>query len=213
MTIESILTFAIAVGALAIKPGAGMMMVMSRSIAGGWPACLAFVSGFCVVSLLFLGFVVLGYRFVAVDMTFISILIKSLAAVYLIFMGIKGLQTAQDELILQKTKVEGIWDNFSSSVMLTLSNPLTIVFYAGILPTVLDVQSMTTYEIAIIAMVIIAVGFAVAIAYCAPLILFRYKFEQKSLKGLKIFSSLILILVGLYIGFTAINAQDLLTVF
>ena len=213
MTLEAIITLALAVGALAIKPGAGMMMVMSRSIASGWSACFAFVIGFCVISVLFLGVVVFGYQFIDVDLVFISIFIKSFAAVYLIWLGFKGLQKVNAPLHLQESKAESFYDNLTASLFLTLSNPLTIVFYAGILPTIMNINDISWNDFTIMAIVICIVELVVAVAYSAPLILFRRKFKETSLKGLKIFSSIVIILVGLYIGYTAIPANDLLSVF
>lgn len=213
MTIDAILTLVIAVAALAAKPGAGMMMVMSRSIAGGWSACLMFVVGFCIVSIFFLGLVVTGYKYANIDLVFISIFIKTIAAVYLIYLGIRGVQNAREELTMQQTKIESAYENLTASIILTLSNPLTIVFYAGIIPTIINVNQISWNDFFMMSAIIIIVEFAVAIAYCAPLILFRYKIKQQSLYGLKIFSSVIIILVGLYIGYTAIPAQDLLAVF
>jgi threonine/homoserine/homoserine lactone efflux protein len=213
MTLESILTFALAVGALAIKPGAGMTMVMSRAISQGFAAVLAFVMGFCVISVLFLGLVVFGYKFLDVDLIFISLIIKSFAAVYLIWLGVKGLQKAEEPLQVQEMGIERIVDNFTASVMLTLSNPLTIVFYAGILPTVMNVQQLTFKDFAVLAFVICLVEYIVAIAYSSPLLLFRKKIPQSFLRGLSYFSSIVIILVGLYIGYTALPSKDLTSVF
>lgn len=213
MGIEAILTFAIAVGALAIKPGAGMMMVMSRAIAQGFGAVLAFVLGFCVVSILFLGLVIYGYQFIAVDIVFISILIKSLTATYLIWLGVKGVMKAQERYYMEDLKIQTMWDNFSASIMLTLSNPLTIVFYAGILPSVVDIESIGLAEFNVLSLTIIVVEFAVAIAYSCPLLLYRKKATDNFLRGLTLFSSIVLILVGLYIGYMAVAAEDLQSVF
>lgn len=213
MTIEAIITFAIAVGALAIKPGAGMMMVMSRSISQGFNAMLSFVLGFCIISILFLGLVVFGYKFVEVDLVFISIVIKSFAAVYLIWLGVKGLQKAQDVYHVEDIKVESFFDNLSASIMLTLSNPLTIIFYAGILPTILNVQKITMNDFIVFSLVIIVVEYVVAISYSAPLILYRKKVPQDFMRGLTYFSSIVIILVGLYIGYSALPSKDLTSVF
>lgn len=213
MTLEAIMTFAIVVGALAIKPGAGMAMVMSRSIAQGWGACLSFVLGFCIISILFLGLVVFGYKFVEVDLVFISILIKSFAAVYLIWLGVKGLQKAQDPFYIEDMKVESFFDNLSASLMLTLSNPLTIVFYAGILPTILDIKSISLMDFATLSLTVIVVEYLVAIAYTAPLILYRTRIPQSFMRGLSYFSSVVIILVGLYIGYSALPSKDLTSIF
>lgn len=212
MTIEAILTFALAVGALAIKPGAGMMMVMSRAISQGFGAVLMFAAGFCIISIIFLGLVVFGYKFVQVDLVFISILIKSFAAAYLIWLGVKGLMKAQQEYRVEESKAETLFENLTASLMLTLSNPLTIIFYAGILPTIMDVKIISFSQFYVLSLVIIIVEFAVAIAYSSPLLLFRKKVPDNFLHGLNYFSSIVIILVGFYIGYTAISSKALLSV-
>jgi len=213
MTIEAILTFAIAVAALAIKPGAGMAMVMSRAVSQGFWAVMAFVLGFCIVSVLFLGLVVFGFKYVDVDLVFISILVKTLAAAFLIWLGIKGLMNANETFQVQKVDVESLFDNFSASLMLTLSNPLTIVFYAGMLPTIMNVKEINWNDFIILAFVICVVEYAVAIAYSSPFLLFRKKIPQKFMRGMSYFSSITVILVGLYIVYTTLPSKDLTSVF
>ena len=214
MTWDAVFILAVAVMGLAIKPGAGMMMVMCRTLAQGMSACLTYALGFCIVSLVFLGLVIFGYKFADdIDVVFISIVVKSLAAVYLIWLGFKGLRDLQEEYQVKELKEENFVDNLTASIFLTLSNPLTIVFYAGVIPTILDVRSISFMDILIISIVICVVEFAVAIGYSLPLALYRYKLKPEFLSGLKHFSSIVIILVGLYIGYTALPAKDLTSVF
>ena len=214
MTLEAVLLLATAVFGLAIKPGAGMMMVMSRTIAQGMSACLTFVLGICIVSLLFLSLVVFGYKFIeGIDMVFISIVIKSFAAVYLIWLGVKGLGQASEPFYVEEAKVESFYDNLIASIFLTLSNPLTIVFYAGILPTILDINAIQKTDVLTMAFVICIVELVVAVGYSLPLVFFRHKAKPEFFRGLKYFSSIVIILVGLYIGYTALPAEDLRAVF
>ncbi len=214
MTWDAVLILAAAVMGLAIKPGAGMTMVMSRTITQGMGACLTYALGFCIVSLFFLGLVIFGYKFAEdIDIVFISIVVKSLAAVYLIWLGFKGLRDLQEEYHVQELQEESFVDNLTASIFLTLSNPLTIVFYAGVIPTILDVQAIMPMDILIISIVICVVEFAVAVGYSLPLALYRYKLKPEFLRGLKYFSSIVIIMVGLYIGYTALPAKDLTSVF
>ncbi len=214
MTLESILVLAVAVMGLAIKPGAGMMMVMSRTLAQGMGACLAFAAGFSIVSIIFFLMVVFGYKFTThLDIVFISIVIKSFSAVYLIWLGIKGIQEEQDTLSFDGEKVVTFSDNLMASIFLTLSNPLTIVFYAGVLPTILDVKNITTSDIFTVSLVVIIVEFTVSICYSLPILWCRHKMTKELFSGLRYFSCIVLILVGFYIGYTALPAQDLKSVF
>jgi threonine/homoserine/homoserine lactone efflux protein len=213
MTLEAIMTFAIAVAALAIKPGAGMMMVMSRTVSQGIGACLTFVLGFCIVSIIFLGLVIYGYKFVDVDLVFISIIIKSFAAVYLIWLGVKGLQNAKDQFHVSNVKIESFFDNLTASLILTASNPLTIIFYAGILPTILNIKEVGFNDFTILSFTIIVVEYTVAIGYALPFVLFRKAIPPNFMQALTYFSSIIIILVGLYIGYSALPSKDLTAVF
>lgn len=213
MTLEAILTFAIAVAALAMKPGPGMAMVMSRAVSQGFWAVIAFVLGFCLISVLFLGLVVFGFKYVEVDMVFISIMVKTLAAAFLIWLGIKGLQNVNNTFKVEKIDVEKLFDNFSASVMLTLSNPLTIVFYAGMLPTIMNVKEINWNDFVILAFTICVVEYAVAMAYSSPFLLFRKKIPQKFMTGLSYFSSIVIISVGLYIIYTTLPSKDLTSIF
>ncbi|MEM8834171.1 MAG: LysE family transporter, partial [Pseudomonadota bacterium] len=157
MSIEAIITLAIAVFGLALKPGPGMMMVMSRTMAQGMAACFTFLLGFLLITLLYLVLVFVGFHMTGLDLVFITILIKALAAVYLIWIGIKGLQNI--ELTYDRQVPEGFnfFDNFTAAMVLTLSNPIIIVFYAGILPTVIDIADLNLNSMVIVAAIVLLI--------------------------------------------------------
>lgn len=209
---EALLTFAIAVLALALKPGPGMTMVMSRTISGGMSACFAFMAGFLLVTFAYLAVALAGFKLAGDEMVFITILMKTLAATYLIWIGIKGI--LHPEVSYGSPEVEGhsFFDNFSSAALLTASNPLVIVFYAGILPTLVDVGSLTIDDMSLIILIVLGIEGIIPVLYCLPFALFRKKISEEFLKHLRIFSSVVLILIGLYIGASTIFAEDLVTV-
>lgn len=212
MEAQALWTFAIAVLALGLKPGPGMTMVMSRTIAGGMGACFAFMTGFLLITFIYVVVALAGFKLAGVDIVFLTILLKTLAATYLIWVGIKGIM--HPEVTYGSPEVEGhsFFDNFSSAALLTASNPLVIVFYAGILPTLVDVSSMTIDDMSAIVLIVLAVEGIVPILYCLPLAIFRKKVPESFLKGLRIFSSVMLVLIGLYIGASAIFAEDIVAV-
>ncbi len=213
MDLAAIFTLALAVAALSFKPGPGMMAIMSRTLAQGMAGCLTFMAGVNIINMIFLGFVLMGLKFAEDDLLFISILIKSLAAVYLIWMGIKGLQNLDMQFQLKEHKAESLFDTFTTSVMLTLSNPLVILFYAGILPTVLNVGAIGIDDMIVIAAIIIAIETGVAVLYCLPLAYSRNFFTPELTRRMNILSSIVIIFVGLYIGYSALPAEDLRAVF
>lgn len=82
------------VALLAAKPGPGMLTVASKAISEGLESVLFFMAGTNLVKILFFCLVVFGYQFIPDDIVFISIMLKSAASVYLIWLGIKGLQNS-----------------------------------------------------------------------------------------------------------------------
>lgn len=209
---QAIITLAFAVFALALKPGPGMMMVMSRTMAQGMSACFSFLLGFLLVTFAYLMLVFISFNIPGLDMLFITILIKTLAAVYLIWLGFKGLKDSHLEY-LDDMEGHSFFDTFSAATILTMSNPFVIVFYAGILPTLLDINAVTASDMMIITSVVLLIEGGMVLLYCTPLALFRKKIPVEFLKGLRIFSSVVIILIGLYIGYTALPANDLTSVF
>jgi len=213
MDFSAIITLSLAVFALALKPGPGMMMVMSRTMAQGIPACLAFCAGFLLVTFLYLCLVFVGFHLSGLDMTFIVILIKTIAAAYLIYLGIKSLLDIELEYTNNIPKTHSFFETFSAAAMLTFSNPLVIVFYAGILPTLLDISTLNLNDMTIIALIVLGIEGGMVLLYCVPLALFSKKIPVRFLKGVRIFSSIMIILIGLYIGYTTLPARDILSVF
>ena len=145
---------------------------------------------------------------------FISILVKALAATYLIWMGIQGLKEPDVPLSVdEKLDGQGFLNSLTSSMALTASNPLVIVFYAGIFPTLLDTTAMAMQDVITIISVIVIVEAGLAAAYCLPFGLFRYKISPTVLRKMQFVSSIVIILIGLYIGYSALPAEDLRSVF
>ncbi len=213
MTTDSILLLAAAVAALSLKPGPGMMMLMSRTLAQGMATCLTFLLGYLIIGFAYLVVVFVSFNIPGLDMLFISILMKSIAAVYLVWIGIKGLKDIGLNYSLKDIEGHSFFDNLSSAMMISISNPLVIVFYAGILPTFINIQSISIADMAVVIFVVLFIEGVIPIFYCLPLALFRRKLPEKFLRGMLIFSSVMIILVGLYIGYTAILSEDVLSVF
>ncbi len=212
MDLQATITFFMAILALAMKPGPGMMAIMSRTLTQGMKACLMFMVGVCIVSMFFLALVLAGLKFAPDDLLFISILLKAFAAVYLIYLGIKGLQNLDVDFSLREYREERLFDNLTAAIMLTLSNPLVILFYGGLLPSLLDINTLTLTDMVMIGGIIIIVETGVAVAYCLPVAYSRHFITVKLLRRVNFVSSIILILVGLFIGYSAMPATDVLSI-
>jgi threonine/homoserine/homoserine lactone efflux protein len=210
MDLQAAITLFLAVLGLAVKPGPGMMAIMSRTLAQGMTACLTFMAGVSLVTVLYLCLVFAGMKFAQDDLLFISIMLKALSAAYLIYLGIKGLQNPDVHFSLHAEKAEKIFDNFTASVMLTLSNPLVIVFYGVLLPSILDIASLDLAAMFWVIVIVLAVEIGVAVMYCWPIAYARDIVTPKLLRNVSRVSSVVLIVVGLVIGLSAMPAKDIL---
>jgi threonine/homoserine/homoserine lactone efflux protein len=90
--------------------------------------------------------------------------------------------------------------------MLTISNPFDILFFAGILPAILPMGAITWLEYIVCCVVIVAGDAVVALSYAVPIALTRRFFTRNIVRKLNFISSIGIILVGLYIGYTAFPA-------
>ncbi|MCI5060209.1 MAG: LysE family translocator [Alphaproteobacteria bacterium] len=215
MDFASITALFIGVALLAAKPGPGMLTVASKAISEGLHSVGFFMLGTNLIKILFFTIVVFGFHILPEDIMFFSILLKSLAAVYLIWLGIRGLKKFDLALpgdINRRSKT-GFWENFSAGFMLTISNPFDILFFAGILPTLFDLQTIGNFNLVIAAFVIILADLVVVAVYALPLAMTRHFFSENLLKKVNIIASIGIIVVGLIIGYSALPAKDLLSVF
>ncbi|MFK8060470.1 MAG: LysE family translocator, partial [Polaribacter sp.] len=212
MTFDAILLLAAAVFIFSLKPGPGILTSISYSLSHGYKGLLAFLVGFnlglgAFLTIVFIGF--MGVNQLELDIVFFAIIAKSLAALYLITIGIKELRVWDKDVSLDESKIEKptqYYDIVVSAIMLTVSNPMIIVFYASIIPAFITVE-MLTLEIAmfITAMLMFIDSFGMVI-YCAPVLLFRKKMSIGHMKYIRLVSAIIIILIGLYIGYTALPA-------
>jgi len=201
--------------ALAMKPGPGMLAMASYAMGQGAKPVFIFTVGMNLVKLIFLALVVYGFKIAEEHLLLAGIMIKALAAVYLVFLGVKGLGVSfkdvdTDNLPKPDAKLLTGWDFFISGFLVTISNPLDILFFAGVLPTIVDVTTVTMMDYIMFGIVIFVVETGVAMSYAVPLSMSRKFLKPSLLDRINIGTSIALILAGLIIGYSALNAQDLL---
>ncbi len=219
MTLESMFLLAIAVLVFAFKPGPGILTSISYSLSHGVLGLSAFLLGFNVglgiyLTVVFVGF--MGVNHFDVDIVFFAILAKSFAALYLISIGVKGVMTWNNDSNISMDKIDSpknFIDMMLSAIILTLSNPMVIVFYASIIPVFVAPELITTNLAFVIIAMLMFIDSMGMVVYCAPIIFFRKKLPEKFIKYMKLLSGIIVIFIGLYIGYTALVAEDILAVF
>lgn len=195
------------------KPGPGMLAFASRAISShGMKSVAAFMLGNAPVKAFFLFLVILGYHKLGDLQLFFMILVKSMAAVYIIWIGIKGLQKDMGNLANKlSVKTEGsLKDDFVAGFLITVTNPFDIIIFASVLPTLVDLNTIGFGDFWAIYIALMIAYLGVVLSYTIPLSLSRKFLSEQKLIWLNRISNFAMILIGLIIGFSALFSSALI---
>lgn len=144
---------------LAAVPGASVMAVVSRSLSSGFRHGLVTAAGIVVADLVFILIAVTGLSVIAEAMGSLFVLVKYLAAAYLVWFGIGLLRSEPESDRVEGIKEPSWWSNFLCGLSITLGDQKAIIFYLGFFPAFVDLSSVTLSDIGLIMLVAtLAVG-------------------------------------------------------
>ena len=166
MSAYGFLTFC-AVYALAVaSPGPGVAAVVARALARGLNGAPAFISGILVGDLVWFTAAATGLAALAQTAYTVFLVVKYAGAAYLLFLAFKlWTAPARPGSDAPVAASQAPFKLFLGGLSLTLGNPKTIVFFLALLPTVINLQTLTAAAFAEIAC---------AIAVLLPLVLGGY---------------------------------------
>ncbi|EKZ6360296.1 LysE family translocator [Klebsiella aerogenes] len=138
-SIETFITFLLALTLLEISPVPDMMLTIARGVGQGRRIALltvlgnVFVAGFVQVSFLVLGLVTVVHAWpVALD------LLRWVGAAYLMWLGIKMIATSGTDTRLRKTAKISDWNAVKEGALNSLANPKSLLFMFAFLPQFVD---------------------------------------------------------------------------
>jgi threonine/homoserine/homoserine lactone efflux protein len=165
MTLSGLLTFSAVYALTVASPGPGIAAVVARGLAHGMKGTPAFITGFLVGDLVWFFIAATGLAAVARTAATLFVAIKWAGVAYLLYLAWK-LWTAP----AQRVEVAGDdrqhgWRAFMASFLLTLGNPKAILFFLALLPTVVDLTTLTFTSV---------VQVSVAMCVVQPIVLWTY---------------------------------------
>lgn len=211
--IQTLLILATMMAGFSIKPGPGMLAFASRAISEhGMKSVFVFMLGNAPVKAFFLFLVIIGYHKLGDFQLFVMILIKSLAAVYIIWLGVKGLQKDMEKLASNITskKENSLVSDFVAGFLITLTNPFDIIIFASVLPTLLNLETISVTDFWAIYTALMLAYIAVVLSYTIPLSISRKFLSGTKLVWLNRVSNFAMILIGLIIGLSALFSSSLI---
>lgn len=202
MTISSTAALFVAMVILALIPGPGIFIVVSRTIQAGIKHGISTTAGIVSGDFIFIALSLLGLAALSEMAGDLFNIIKYMGALYLVYLGVSLLKK-HDELknnptILTKPKH---LTSYLAGLITTLSNPKAILFYLSFFPAFFDPKNVYFVDVLVIYTVTcIAVG-GVMMIYA--LVTHKAKLnlmDTDKNRLLRYFSALLLIGSGVYIA-------------
>jgi len=160
MSLLEILSLFGAMAALALIPSTSVALVVARASSAGFSNGSAVAAGIVVGDLAFVFLAVSGMAALADVVGSFFIILRYLAGAYLIWFGINLIRSKTSLRIENSGRsTSKLSASFLSGLLLTLGDLKAIFFYASLFPAFVDLATIGTIDIAIIALItIVAVG-------------------------------------------------------
>lgn len=161
MDLASLLIFAGALAVAAGSPGPSIAALVARVIARGWRDVMPFLAAMWIGEAIWLSMAVFGLAFVAQTFHLAFLIVKWLGVGYLAFLAWKMWTAPVSIRAGEMPKAESPWKLFSAGMAVTLGNPKVMMFYMALLPTIIDLGTVTLVGwaelVATMALVLVAV--------------------------------------------------------
>lgn len=165
MSLSSLLIFAAALLVAAGSPGPSIAALVARVIAKGWRDVLPFLAAMWIGEAIWLSLAVFGLAFVAQTFHYAFVAVKWAGVAYLAFLAWKmwtaPVKVAQGGLPEKDSPAK----LFLAGMAVTLGNPKIMMFYLALLPTIIDLGSVSMIGWMELTVTMVLVLIAVDIAW------------------------------------------------
>jgi threonine/homoserine/homoserine lactone efflux protein len=161
-----ILTLSAILLTLAAIPSTSVAVVVTRAATAGLGHGIAVAAGIVLGDLLFALLAIVGLTALSAMMGTFFLLIKYIAGLYLIGLGLSLIRSRDQTIELEKApSTVGLFTSFLAGLFVTLGDVKAIFFYASLFPTVLDLSALQPADIAwVLGVIMLTVG-GVKLAY------------------------------------------------
>jgi threonine/homoserine/homoserine lactone efflux protein len=166
MNFNVLIPFFFGMVVLAATPGPGVFASMAKASTAGFIASLYLIAGLAVGDMIFLNLALLGLSALAKLLGPFFISIKIIGGVYLLYMGVMMYRSVDFQAGKNADHVEPRYRTFFSGLLVSLGNPKPILFYASVLPTIININEVTIIDACVMMVVIASVSFIVVGGYC-----------------------------------------------
>ncbi|WP_271271678.1 LysE family translocator [Aliamphritea hakodatensis] len=148
MTIESAISFFIAIFIFGITPGPGIFAILAKAMVQGGRACFLLALGMTISDICYLILACMGLATIAEHWGEVFTVIRWVGAGYLLYLGYKLFTSPVSKADSEDVRSNRSGD-FLQGFLISASNPKVILFYIAFLPTFMDLQSLQVTDIAL----------------------------------------------------------------
>lgn len=168
MTLAGFVTYSGALAVAAAIPGPGVTALVARALGSGFRSSLVMSLGLVLGDLCYLTAVVLGLAFVAQTFGTVFLVIKWLGVAYLCWLACAFWTSGIAPEAVEARKARGgLVSSFVAGLTVTLGNPKTMIFYLALLPTLVDLHTLTVLDYGVLVACTVAVLLVVLVPYLA----------------------------------------------
>ena len=163
------LIFALAFAVAAASPGPDIAALLAKALSEGMVASLRLAFGMVLGKLVLLSAALLGLVAIIEIMGPFFIALKILGGGYLIWLGIKIWRNSGKELsgTIAAIKNKKPGGDVVLGLIMSLSNPMAIVFYLAVLPGLLDITSIEFLDYLALCGIVFVIMSIIALTYGA----------------------------------------------
>lgn len=166
MHLSVLAAFAVALAIAVALPGPGIFAVVSCALGRGLHDALALIGGIILGDLIYFYLAVLGMAALARSMGEFFIVVKLAGAAYLIWLGLKlWRQEPAGPALAAAASPRNYRRSLLGGFMVTIGNPKTIAFYAGLLPTFIDLEKLSAGDAVLMGLIVILTVGLIPAAY------------------------------------------------
>jgi threonine/homoserine/homoserine lactone efflux protein len=143
MEFASILIFAGTLLVAAGSPGPSIAALVARVISKGFRDVLPFLAAMWIGEAIWLSFAVFGLAVVAQTFHFAFVVVKWVGVAYLAWLAWKMWTASVSIQATEMPNEDTAWKLFFAGMAVTLGNPKIMMFYLALLPTIIDLTSVT----------------------------------------------------------------------
>jgi threonine/homoserine/homoserine lactone efflux protein len=165
MEFSTIITFCLTLVFFMASPGPGTFAVVARGIGSGFSHAFAMVVAMALGDLIYLLLAIFGLSAVAHLMGDFFLILKYIGGFYLIYLGFKIFFSKNSKSDLEKTKSSSYRGDFLAGLLICLSNPKVILFYLGVVPLFVELDTLRAFDIFVLSFLVVFILIAVLGSY------------------------------------------------